>query len=253
MELEYKKYYCQYCNKEIKRACSLAIHERVCKFNPNRKPLENIVCNWPARDKKNGGWKCRFCECIFETRKEKQEHIKLNHSEQIIHSAWNSGLTKENNKIIAKMAEKISNNYKKGIVKEYDHKIIWTEEKRKQLSDDKKAFYLKHPEKHPNALVAGILNKMTYPEKIVANYLKEHNIIAEHNWYFKTEKFTRYIDFYIDELKLFIEVDGEYWHKDKQKDIDKDNDAIIYGYKTLRLKPKTVITQLDEFFNNLKN
>ena len=38
MELEYKKYYCQYCNKEIKRACSLAIHERVCKFNPNRKP-----------------------------------------------------------------------------------------------------------------------------------------------------------------------------------------------------------------------
>lgn len=46
---------------------------------------------------------------------------------------------------------------------------------------------------------------------------------------------------------MFIEVDGEHWHKDKQKDVDKDNDTLSCGIKTIRIKPKlNVIKQLED-------
>ena len=207
------EYICKFCGKICKNINSLKNHERLCKLNPNRQISPFVKYN--------------------------AEH----------ETSWNKGLTKENDERVKQMSETMSQKIRAGLIHNYDHQKVWTEERRIAQSERKKKFYEEHPEKHPNSLVAGALNKMTYPEKLVTEYLKEHNITAEHNWYFKTEKFTRYIDFYIDELKLFIEVDGEYWHKDKQKDIDKDNDALIYGYKTLRLKPKTVITQLNEFFN----
>lgn len=48
-------------------------------------------------------------------------------------------------------------------------------------------------------------------------------------------------------MLIIIEVDGEHWHKDTQKDVDKDNDALRYGIKTVRIKPKlNVIKQLED-------
>ena len=38
--------YCRYCGKECKKPCGLAIDERVCKSNPNRRPLENNGNGW---------------------------------------------------------------------------------------------------------------------------------------------------------------------------------------------------------------
>ena len=37
------EFVCEFCNKKLKRLCALAIHERTCKLNPNRRPLENHV------------------------------------------------------------------------------------------------------------------------------------------------------------------------------------------------------------------
>ena len=210
-----EEYICKFCGKVCKNANSLRNHERLCKENPNRQ------------------------ESAF---------VKYNAERE---SSWNKGLTKETDPRVKKMAETMSREIQAGLIHNYDHKKVWTKELRQKQSKQRKEYYLKHPEKHPNVLVAGALNKMTYPEKLVFEYLTNNNIEFKHNWYFKTDKFTRYIDFYIEKLKLFIEVDGEYWHKDKQKDIDKDNDAINYGYNTLRLKPKTVISQLEEYFKNL--
>ena len=47
---------------------------------------------------------------------------------------------------------------------------------------------------------------------------------------------------------MFIEVDGEYWHKDKEKDINKDKDALANGYITLRLKPKNSYNTIRRIF-----
>lgn len=43
---------CRFCGKEYKRPCGLAIHERVCKSNPNRRPLENSGNGWKFANKR---------------------------------------------------------------------------------------------------------------------------------------------------------------------------------------------------------
>ena len=40
---------CKFCGRVFNRPCGLAIHERTCKLNPDRKPLENHVCNFTAK------------------------------------------------------------------------------------------------------------------------------------------------------------------------------------------------------------
>lgn len=95
--------------------------------------------------------------------------------------------------------------------------------------------------------MAGNRGKMTYPEQLTFDWLNEHSIQNEHNYHFVTDKFNRYVDFYLPTLNVFIEVDGEHWHKDMQKDVDKDNDALSCGIKTIRIKPKlNVIKQLED-------
>ena len=209
------EYICKFCGKLCKNANSLRNHERLCKLNP-----EHQVSSWVKFNKE-------------------REH------------AWNKGLTKETDERVKKQAETFSSNIKKGITKQYDHSLIWTEERRKEQSERKKKLYAEHPEKHPNVKLAGNHGKMTYPEQLAFDWLNEHSIKNEHNYHFVSEQFNRYVDFYLPDLNVFIEIDGEYWHKDKQKDIDKDADAAKYGIKTIRIKPKlNVLNQLEECLNN---
>ena len=65
---------CKYCGREFKRPCGLAVHERTCKGNPDRRELENHVCGYAIHMKKSGAdtrkdttvYRCRFCgkECV---------------------------------------------------------------------------------------------------------------------------------------------------------------------------------------------
>ena len=95
---------------------------------------------------------------------------------------------------------------------------------------------------------------MTYPEKVAFDWLVRNNIKFEHQYNFRTEKFNRFVDFFCEDYKLFIEIDGEYWHKDKEKDIQKDEDAKNNGYITVRISAKERIEKkLNEVFTSLSN
>lgn len=132
-------------------------------------------------------------------------------------------------------------------VNKYDHSKIWTEERRREQSERKKKLYAEHPEKHPNRKLAGNRRKMTYPEQLVNDWLIEHSIEFVHNYQYTTDKFNRYIDFYLVGQNIFIEVDGEHWHQDKVLDEAKDLDAMQHDIKTIRIKPKhSVIEQLEQ-------
>ena len=96
------EYICKFCGKLCKNANSLRNHERLCKLNP-----EHQVSSWVKFNKE-------------------REH------------AWNKGLTKEMDERVKKQAETFSSNIKKGITKQYDHSLIWTEERRKEQSERKK-------------------------------------------------------------------------------------------------------------------
>ena len=201
---------CKFCGRLCKNPNSLRNHERLCKENP-----EHQESSW----------------------------VKFNHKR----GAWNKGLIKETDSRVAKYSKSISKSMKESEKAKEHLSTMWSDELRKQVSENKKRLYSEHPEKHPNVKLAGNRSKMTYPEQLTYDWLNEHNIENEHNYHFVTNNFNRYVDFYLPTLKTFIEVDGEYWHKDKQKDTDKDNDALICGIKTIRIKPKlNVIKQLED-------
>ena len=244
---------CEECKKEFdgntrfcSRSCRCKHNGRMCNKNGKLNGHKQYNTGRTYFKSKPDGWECCWCKAKFKTREQLKQHKHDEHSE-IIHSgyAWNKGLTKETSEKVKQYAETLSNNIKTGKVKQNHHK--WTDEERKIQSERKKKLYSEHPEKHPNAKLAGNRYKMTYPEQVTFDWLNEHSIKNEHNYHFVTEKFNRYIDFYLTDLNIFIEVDGEYWHMDKQKDIDKDNDALNCGIKTIRIKPKLNIRkQLEE-------
>ena len=201
---------CKFCGKTCKNANSLRNHERLCNLNPNHQ---------------ESPW------------------TKFNKG----HAPWNKGLTKDTDARVKLSAEHVSKAMRESEANKYDHAAIWTEERRKEQSERKKKLYSEHPEKHPNRKLAGNRVKMTYPEQLTFDWLNEHSIQNEHNYRFVTDKFNRYVDFYLPTLNVFIEVDGEHWHKDMQKDVDKDNNALSCGIKTIRIKPKlNVIKQLED-------
>lgn len=82
---------CQYCGKDLNgnKGC-LHAHEIYCKDSPNRK----IRRKRPASKKqlehlkkirkaslKEGGWKCKYCDCILESMRLMFEHNRLKHPE----------------------------------------------------------------------------------------------------------------------------------------------------------------------------
>ena len=203
---------CKFCGKPCKNPNSLRNHERLCPKNPDRHYVSHTLG----------------------------------------HTAWNKGLTKDTDERVKNSAKTLSENIKLGITKQYDHKSIWTEELRKKKSEEKKKFYAEHPEAHPNRKLANNHIKMSYPERIVFDWLNEKKLSFEHNKLIKTKTITRYADFYLKDYNLIIEVDGEFWHNKKiDEDKKKDLEAEEYGYTTLRIKAKDrIIDRLNNYFSS---
>jgi len=110
-------------------------------------------------------------------------------------------------------------------------------EVRKKMSKTKKEFYLKHPEKHPNSIFRR--NRKTKIEKIVERILIKNNISYKYNSYVKTKNSWRFPDFLING-KIIIECDGEYWHKNKQREVERDIELKEAGFKVFHFKGKHI-------------
>lgn len=114
-------------------------------------------------------------------------------------------------------------------------KKTWTPERRKAQSEAKKELYRKNPEKHPNRRLANNRKKMSYPEKLVYDYLRSMDIEFFHNK--KINKY--YVDFCLG--KLVIEVDGERFHTDKEYDKKRDEIISSYGFIVRRFPAKAIL------------
>ena len=100
----------------------------------------------------------------------------------------------------------------------------------------------KHPELHINNRLRR--NKITEPERILKVLLQNKLNLKENedfffNQYLKTERGYKFPDFIIPKKKLIIEVDGEFWHKNKEEK-DKNRDKLFEkrGYKTIHFTDK---------------
>lgn len=114
-------------------------------------------------------------------------------------------------------------------------KSIWTSELRIQQSQRKKRLYKECPEKHPNRKLANNRSKMSYPEKLVYDWLKGQSIDFEHQKH--VDKY--HVDFCIG--SLVIEVDGEEFHRDT--DYEKNRDSVIesYGFTIKHFPVKSIL------------
>lgn len=212
---------CKFCNKECKNLKSLTQHELRCSKNPNRKAY--IVEGFNNKGNK----------------------------------PWNTGLTKDTDERMLlnsiHVSDTMKNKVESGWIPYFASDEFWTADRRKQRSEEKKQLYKEHPEKHPNRLLAGNKNYRTYPESIAYNWLVSHNILFEEQYLTKFNDNQRYVDFYLPDYKLYIEIDGEYWHKDT-KDRDKEKDLYakdVQGINTLRISAKDKIEDiLENYFKS---
>lgn len=165
-----------------------------------------------------------------------------------VQKLYDTGLSyKELHKVIGIAEATLNNAIKKGLFKsrttsessvyankKYDRKILWTPELRKRQSEAKKKLYKEHPEKHPNRKLANNRQQMSYPEKLVYDWLTTQSIEFIHQR--KIDKY--YVDFNIG--SLCIEVDGKYFHN-KESDIKRDKIITDLGFTIRRVSASNII------------
>lgn len=99
----------------------------------------------------------------------------------------------------------------------------------------------KNPHQHANAVVAR-RGYRTWIERWMGAALDRLGIIAEYNHYVEG----KWIDWAIVGSKLAIECDGEHWHKDKDKDAQRDAFLAGHGWTVLRFTGKEIKANADD-------
>lgn len=194
-----------------------------------------------------------LCSCLRCKRVTTTGQLTRNHSgdycpgmkpesEIIQKTVWNKGLTKETDERVLRNSIGVSKGMKKCILEGRHHGVFssefWTEEERIKKSEEKKEYFRKHPEKHPNRLLANNRNKMTYPERVAFDWLERNLIEFSHQ--VKIDKY--HVDFLIG-MKI-IEIDGEQWHPiGNESDLIRDRYLISIGYEVFRIRSKERIEE----------
>lgn len=104
-----------------------------------------------------------------------------------------------------------------------------------------KKFLREHPEKNINYRLRR--NRMTKIErkmkKILIDLGLKEEIDFKHNQYVKTVSGFKFPDFLIKN-KIVVECDGEYWHKNRQKDAQRDQELLRTGLTVVHFKGKEI-------------
>lgn len=257
---------CNKCNREI-RNNNYQRHIAVCdgvyftgafRLRDNYQEFYSII--------ETNQYICLACNKIYKSRKSFLSHYALihkNNNSSITHpnkksiigfndigrAAWNKNLTIKNNPDLKDKlsagGKKITELINQGIIP--NNLLIYStsEKGRKEQSERKKKLFIEHPEKHPNRLVANNRKRMTYPERLVYDFLVENKIEFEHN-----KKILKYYpDFVIG--NIIIEVDSEHWHNVEYDNV-KDLAISKLGYKIFRFKVGNTRDLLDRIIVKLK-
>lgn len=135
---------CEFCGRKAKNKISFAQHQIRCKKNPDK--INTEICGF----------------------------------NEVGRIPWNKGLTKETDERVRTSSEHLSNTLKElvntGWKPYFSTCEYWTEGKRKERSEEKKRLYFENPEKHPNRRLSVNREKVSYPERLVEQYLAQKGI-----------------------------------------------------------------------------
>lgn len=204
------------------------------------------------RKSKEGGWKCMYCEAVFRTRREKQEHVKQVHPE-MVGVAWNKGLTKETNSIVAQRTE----TWKKNLVEgKFKHPWIGkrhSDETKAKISASRKKYLEDHPDMVPYKLNHKSKGE-SYPEQYFREWLDKEYIPYQQEYQFQLFAF----DFLVNG-KIDLEIDGDQHFLDSRiVEHDKKRNKVVEdeGYIVKRISWSEFQSLTDDervhFLNDLK-
>ena len=221
---------CKYCGLIFKRPCGLAMHEKVCKNNENRKPLTKHFSGFVSYNKKRRESEClndnpvfcKFCGKTYKNKNSCKNHeryckenpnkiespfVKYNKDKGC---AWNKGLTKETDERVAKGANTYKERFANGEIISHWVGKKHTEETKRKIA--KKSGYRKGSGYGKHGSYKGYYCDSSW-ELAYVIYNIEHNVKFERNLkkfpyiYNGVEK-TYMPDFIVD--GYYVEIKG-YW------------------------------------------
>lgn len=133
----------------------------------------------------------------------------------------------------ASEAQKLSLKLKRRVIKH-------SEKTKKNLSRIRKKYLKENPEKHPQRILSYKKDKWTYPEKLFANKLEENKFVNGVDFEYNKRILNYYPDFTFESKKLIVEIDGEWFHKDKEKDLIRQKKIEDLGYIVIRFTAKEI-------------
>jgi very-short-patch-repair endonuclease len=186
----------------------------------------------------NKTWTCVWCNSTFRTRAEMFEHSRNEHKKNSVHS-WNKGVTKETNKVVFEISQKLHDGYKSGKYKSWCEGKTLSDEIKQKISEGMKRAHAEN--RAHNIGESRHNNEPSWPEQwfmnVIANEFTDKNYKRE----FPFHRFS--LDFAWPHKMKCIEIDGdqhqrfqEYIERDKRK-----NELLIKdGWQYLRLVWKDI-------------
>ena len=119
-------------------------------------------------------------------------------------------------------------------------------EVRIRMTESYKQTLLDHPEKHPNKVMAqrGFISNL---EKKVMTVLDVLNLKYEHQF----PIWRYFVDFALLDYNVVIETDGEYWHRDIEKDKYRMEDIESLGWTVIRFPGKMINKDIQSVANEI--
>jgi hypothetical protein len=174
--------------------------------------------------------------------KETDLRLKKKAEESKGHTTWNSGLTQQD--------PRVKKYVTKSLITRKKNPRKFTKEQRKNISERFKKLYREHPEKHPNCK----MRKNNYISRwqrelyqIIKRIFPNEKVLME--FPIKVHSNLKFLDIAIPSLKINIEYDGSYWHRDKKRDKKRDRGLKQLGWFVIRFN-KAQLDKLKEIISN---
>lgn len=207
-----------------------------CRYVYIGKQTKNHVCNWPKKQTAPyGTWKCRYCNAVFETKAKLTQH---KHQFHAITSVWNKGLTKETDETVLHASLKLKEGYTSGkYINPFKGKH-WSKEDRQRISQQRRNYLKLHPDQIPYLLSHS--SKMSYPEQCFQRIIDQYQLDLKYHLQINIYQ----LDFYNEEHKKYIEIDGEQHYINNQlieRDIIRTDFLLALGWSGMRIRWKNFL------------
>lgn len=192
--------------------------------------MEKFICKYCGKECKN-----KNSLAQHEIRcKENPNRIKSGFElyNESVHVVWNKGLSKNIDNRILQQSNTLKQSFELNKIN-----AIWkgkhlSKEHREKISKSQSQYYLEHPDKIPYKLWHS--SEISYPEKYFIEVFNNENIDVKYHLQVGLYE----LDFYNENKKKYIEIDGGTHYKKKVQEIDKRKDNYLnsLGWKVFRVK-----------------